>query len=875
VTFLTQSRAHPRKPPDLLLPLPPTYRLAADDPLQAQVLGVMEAMAAAWHERGEIPSAEGLLDQHPQLKQKPEAAIQVIYEEVRLRRLEGEEVSLPKVYERFPQWRSQLEAVLDCHFYVEPLALPPVYPEVGEVLGDFELLAVLGAGSGGRVYLGTQQGLAERPMVLKMSPCDGQEHLSLARLQHTHIVPLYWAQDFSARNLRVLCMPYLGGAALAQVLARLRERPLAQRTGQDLLTALNQAKAITPVALPTHGPARQLLARETYVRAVCRLGACLADALQYAHERGLVHLDLKPGNVLLAADGQPLLLDFNLARGPLRAGEPAPEWLGGTVGYMSPEQQAALDVVRPRQPVPADVGGQSDVYSLGIVLYEALGGQLPDAAAPAAVALRRLNPQVSVGLSDVIGKCLARELGRRYASAGALADDLRRHLDHRPLACVANRSLAERWRKWRRRAPYALPIAALLLALLGALGSGVFLTATHIERQRQEVQTALDRGQVQTQEHRYEEAIKTLDAGKALCQAGHFTDRSLLSKFDEHLRLAWRGKKAQELHAVADQVRVLYLTDAFRDRTVQALQIVCRKVWDDQALLKDRASAPLEQAVEEDIRRDLLDLAICWVDLRVRPGQDATAELAHREALDMLAEAELLLGPSPVIDQQRQQHARALGRADLASGPAGQTRPGLPAPWERLVLGRSLLRSGQLREAAAELEQVVRQEPDNFWAKFCLGHCAARRRQPETALRWFSECVGKAPESGQVASVRGQAGAAAPRQGLVFHAESYFHRGQAQAALGLPDEAVRDFERALWLDKEEKLQLKLREEAEAIAKRDLAQGADPADVECRLGLLHFARRDWLAARASVERALKQNPAHKGARALRAKLDSET
>src|SRR5205807_3094797 len=125
------------------------------------------------------------------------------------------------------------------------------------------------------------------------------------------------------------------------------------------------------------GAARAYLARASHVEAVCWIGACLADALQYAHEHGLVHMDVKPSNVLLAADGQPMLLDFHLAREPIRPAGPLGEWVGGTLAYMSPEQQTALDAVRAGREVPVAVDGRSDLYALGLLLYEALGGRLP------------------------------------------------------------------------------------------------------------------------------------------------------------------------------------------------------------------------------------------------------------------------------------------------------------------------------------------------------------------------------------------------------------------------------------------------------------------------------------------------------------------
>src|SRR5262249_45117600 len=161
------------------------------------------------------------------------------------------------------------------------------------------------------------------------------------------------------------------------------------------------------------------------------------EALQYAHERGLLHLDLKPSNVLLAADGTPMLLDFHLARGPVPCGAPAPPWMGGTPGYLSPEQRAAMDAVADRRPVPAAVDGRSDVYSLALVLCEMLAGRPP---APG-TSLRGLNPRVSVGLADLLDRCLAGRAADRYPDAATLAADLRRHLADEPLRGVANRDL--------------------------------------------------------------------------------------------------------------------------------------------------------------------------------------------------------------------------------------------------------------------------------------------------------------------------------------------------------------------------------------------------------------------------------------------------
>jgi serine/threonine protein kinase/TolA-binding protein len=637
-------------------------------------------MARCWR-RGERPRAEDFLARHPELWDDPDNAVDLVYEEICLREEAGEASPAEEVLARFPQWRPQLELLLECHRVLDPERTAPRFPAVGEELDGFRLEAELGRGARGRVFLAVQPELGERPVVLKVTPCEGQEHLSLARLQHTNIVPLYSAHEDPRRNLRVLCMPYFGGATLARVLQRLHDRPVEDRDGSDLLRALDAEARAAPPPGPSHCPGRRYLAHDNYVPAVCWLGAYLADALEHAHERGLLHLDVKPSNVLLAADGTPMLLDFHLALPPVRPGDLPPERLGGTPAYMAPEQRAAVRALTEGRPIAEAVDRRTDVYALGLLLYEALGGPvpLPPGRLPR---LDRLNPAVSAGLADIVALCLADDPGRRYGTAADLAGDLRRHRQDLPLQGVPNR-LGERLRKWRRRQQrwtFRLILCGGAVVLLAAALAGVaVLFGTE--------QAALG-----------DQAQARAEAAAAAQEAA------------EH------DQAVRDLHRLATDLRFA-TADSHLLAPAETLDESCRRLWERRrAILHglDQES-PGER---EAIRADLLDVVLLWTDMRKRRAGADTSGAIRRQTDAVRAEAETLVGSDP-----------ALG-AELAETAAGH-----------YVRGRSLYQDGDLAGADDAFLAACRLDPQAVWPRFYHGVCAYRRKDYEEAARAFGACA--------------------------------------------------------------------------------------------------------------------------------------
>jgi hypothetical protein len=310
-------------------------------------------------------------------------------------------------------------------------------PAAGDRVGDFHLLAELGKGSFARVFLARQVSLG-RHVALKVSANTGQEARTLASLDHPHIVQVFDETVDRERDVRLLYMRYVPGATLRDVLAAVAEVPFARRTGRLLLETVAARAPSAPCG--TAPEEDSPLADYDAVEAVCWLGARLADALAFAHARGVLHRDLKPANVLLDRWGRPLLLDFNLAFDP-RRGAGIGESFGGTPPYMAPEHRDAFEGLA----APEVVDERSDVYALGIILFELLTGTLPAAEErrAGAPAPARLEPAVPAVLDRAVRRCLEPDPARRYQSAAELA----RALD----GC-------RQWQRSQRELPRAGPL---------------------------------------------------------------------------------------------------------------------------------------------------------------------------------------------------------------------------------------------------------------------------------------------------------------------------------------------------------------------------------------------------------------------------------
>ncbi len=483
---------------------PPSVNLDASGeiPEDPRIVEVVEEYLAQL-EQGQTPDRSAFVARYPELA---EAIAQC---------LDGLEI----VRAGFPgRSRSMNDAVAGA--FPHPGADCPPDP-----LGDFQIVRELGRGGMGVVYEAVQLSLGRR-VALKVLPFAAMfdarqlhrfrnEAQAAAMLHHTHIVPVYSVG--SERGVHFYAMQLIEGQSLAVVIKQLRSQAgLDQAVGASTLTKRPSEAGAAPSAADLDGhepggshdstPSAGLRAtanvsasitegssreRELFFRRIARLMVQAADALEHAHQMGVIHRDIKPGNLLVNGIGNLWITDFGLAQfhadtGLTRSGD-----LMGTFRYMSPEQTSGQRTM---------LDHRSDIYSLGATFYELLTLEPVFAGETRQELLyqiihneprppRALNKVVPLELETIVLKALSKTPAERYNTAGEFAADVQRFLDNKPILARPP-SLLDRGRKWSRRHPSAVVAGMLLLAI-----TTVGLSASHhmISQEQKKTADALNR----------------------------------------------------------------------------------------------------------------------------------------------------------------------------------------------------------------------------------------------------------------------------------------------------------------------------------------------------------------------------------------------
>jgi hypothetical protein len=352
---------------------------------------------------GEACRAERFLAQTPLLASQEDWAVELVYTEFVAREELGHRPTPEEYYARFPRWKGRLSRQFQVHELLREglVATAPAGPVPAPALprvrlGRFEVLEEVARGGCGVVYKGWQPGL-ERVVALKaLLPEYGHllrarrrfshEARVMASLRHRHIMPVHDIGE--SDGVIYFSMDWAAGGSLAS----------GRQGGWE--------------------PRRLVALLETVARAV-----------HHAHERGVIHCDLKPSNILLDDLGEPLVSDFGLARLPTGAGDlDGPGEVVGTPAYMAPEQLDGHGEA---------VGPATDVWALGVVLYELRTGRRPFVAGTladlqTAISLQEPAPFgeniADPAVEAVCRRCLAKDPARRYPSAAELAEALNSYL---------------------------------------------------------------------------------------------------------------------------------------------------------------------------------------------------------------------------------------------------------------------------------------------------------------------------------------------------------------------------------------------------------------------------------------------------------------
>ncbi len=444
--------------------------------------------------------------------------LEVVIEEFTERHRRGENPSIEEYVDRYADIAEEIRELLDAAVAMERLKVRKERTPDGQVslrgvqlerLGDFRIVREIGRGGMGIVYEAEQESLGRR-VAVKVLPKQAlldERHLrrfqreaqTAARLHHTNIVPVLGVGQHEGYHYFV--MQLIDGMGLDRYGAI--ESAVGQREDTKVRRGDTATGPIRPVVSPNavpsppEPPILEPTARHADAPAVARIGIQAAEALQYAHQHGVLHRDVKPANLVLDSEGTVWVTDFGLAtvleqETVTRSGD-----VVGTLRYIAPEHLTGVQV---------DL--RSDIYSLGITLHELLTGQPAFAGLPEARMIERIvagdiarprqrNADIPRDFETIILKAIACEPKDRYQSAGDLAEDLHRFLEDKPLLARRTTAAEHAWRWCRRNRLTAALIAtaaSLLILVAASTTAGYVQTKTALngekaERERAEAAT--------------------------------------------------------------------------------------------------------------------------------------------------------------------------------------------------------------------------------------------------------------------------------------------------------------------------------------------------------------------------------------------------
>jgi tetratricopeptide (TPR) repeat protein len=618
-------------------------------------------------------------------------------------------------WRRMGRVRAELNAMFPPGLVSE--TTPPALQENGVLprIPGYEAETVLGQGGVGVVFRVRDLRLG-RTVALKMllagvhaGPTElvrfRREAEAVASLCHANIVQVYEVGDYEGRPY--FTMELVDGGSLAQKLAA--------------------------TTLP--------------VRWAAELVASLADAVAVAHSVGIVHRDLKPANILLTTSGVPKISDFGLAR-RLEGGDRI-TWTGtavGTPSYMAPEQANGA---------AGRVGPAVDVYGLGAILYELLTGRPPFRAGTALETLRqvladepvppsRSNPKVSRDLETVCLKCLRKEPQRRYSGAAALAEDLRRFGEGRPIQARPLGLAARLWR-WGRRNPASAALIATVVTLVGlAIGSGLWLEWERAER----------RAEAARQEEREAQGVEnTLVQASVLGRQGRWPDA----------RAVLEGSASQLKSSASTKLRERLMQARGNAIMAAKLEEIRLRLSTDPTKTRDTAAPLYAEAFRSYFSIDLL----------VLEPEEAAARVGNSAIRETLV-AYLHDWHYWTFDADRAKLRAVLDRADddpwrrsfreavavrdtrrMAVLAASQEALAEP-PLVLSGLGGVLLSDGHREEALALLREAQHRHPEDFWLNYLLGQYWEKNR-PDVAVGYFRAALAIRPRSDETYTKLGRA----------------------------------------------------------------------------------------------------------------------